>query len=102
MKAAEIVQMVVPSGKAVVWIVSAGAAMFMAGVGFTLGTSEYADLPLEVDSLFVVQTQHTRTLQALQGDVEQTSSDLERIRCLASLSATGQTVDPLQIDNICP
>lgn len=95
-------QAVLPSAKAVGWIVTAGSAMFMAGVGATLRTSEYASLPFDVGVLESQVTTHANALEDLQDDVSNNAYDLTRIRCLTRLSATGQIVDPLEIDDVCP
>lgn len=100
--AADLLQTVVPSAKGIAWIVAASVTTFMAGVGATLRTSDYAELPQEMDEVQHQVTTNSSTLEDLQRDVEDTKEGLDRIRCLASLSATGQVVDPLEIDRVCP
>tara|TARA_R110000851_G_scaffold235033_1_gene387566 strand:+ start:471 stop:788 length:318 start_codon:yes stop_codon:yes gene_type:complete len=95
-------QAIVPSAKGIAWIITAGAAMFMAGVGATLRTSDYAQLPMEMDDVQVQVSANRTTLEIVQREVEDTQKGLVRIRCLTRLSATGQVVDPLEIDLVCP
>lgn len=93
---------IVPTGKQMAWIVGFAATSFMAGVGATLQMTDYADLPQEVDSLFVLTENNAESVQRVERGLIATQQELSRIRCLSRLSATGQTIDPLEIDDVCP
>lgn len=95
-------QQLVPTGKAIWWLLAAGAAMFFAGVGFTVRFGEYKALPEEVDSLTVTVERNSKDISNIQDTLSNTTRELRRIRCLTRLAATGQTVNPLDIDEVCP
>lgn len=95
-------QELVPTGKGVAWLLGAAISMFLAGMGFTTQVSQYRTLPEAVDSLEVTVAKNVQEIQQLQASVDQTARELRRIRCLSRLAATGQTVNPLSIDEVCP
>lgn len=92
----------VPTGKAIMWLLTAGSMCVMAGVGATLTLGEYRVLPEQVRTLAASDTAQERALMSLRDSVATTTRELRRIRCLTVLSVTGQTVNPLEIDRICP
>ena len=98
----ETAKAVVPAGKALLWVGTAVTGAFMAGVGATLNFGETAD-SLKAVPVMQAEIADARTrVSRLERQVNGNAQELTRIRCLARLSATGQTVDPLEIDDICP
>lgn len=92
----------VPTGKGIVWLAGAAISMFLAGVGFTMQFGEYKELPGDVAVLETTVSTNSKDIQELRQTVESTTRELRRIRCLTRLAATGQTVNPLDIDEVCP
>lgn len=101
---------VVPTGKGLVMIVGIGASMFLAGVGFTVSSSEYAELPTTVNALqdTIVPrlaadvAANTVQIRALQGDLNDAAQDRVRILCLAGLAAENTQMAPIEVSRRCP
>lgn len=96
------IQQLVPTGKALGWLAGAGISMFLAGMGFVMQFGEYRTLPQDVNALEQAVGINSKDIQALSDSVSFTARELRRIRCLSRLAATGQTVNPLSIDEVCP
>ncbi|KKN23258.1 hypothetical protein LCGC14_0906720 [marine sediment metagenome] len=86
---------VVPAGKHLVWLVGFGVSMFLAGIGFFTQVGELPQLPERMGAVETIQARQEFALDSLR-------NGQRRIVCLVRLSATGQTVDPLEIDRVCP
>ena len=91
----ETLSAVVPVGKNLLWLAGVGASMFLAGVGFMAQAGPLADMPERVTSIEQGQVRQNFAIDSLRNAIP-------RILCLSRLSATGQVVDPLEIDEACP
>jgi hypothetical protein len=98
----EMTSSIVPTGKALLWLASAGAALFMAGVGVTLSIGEYRRLPIRVDALADSVFQHSLELQRLERISQATDSRSQRILCLVELAASSTPLSPLEVNRRCP
>lgn len=99
----------VPSGKAMGWLLGSFVAVFAAGWGVALGTGDYADLPEEVGTIRVDQSElrqsvadNARDIRALRTATLEASEDRERILCLVELAASNEQLPPLEVNRRCP
>lgn len=101
MNLTETLQAIVPVGKYAFWLVGAVFSIFLAGVGFTVKTGDFAELPAQVESIVEIQNKQGFAIDSLRNGMSEAREDRARILCLARLSAIGQTVNALEIDEIC-
>lgn len=92
----------VPQGKALFWIIVGAMTTFGAGFGTAFGVGDASRMLEQVP--FMQETQNS--LVTRMGSVEVRLNDAEatsvRILCLVRLTATGEEVSPLEIDQRCP
>lgn len=92
----------VPQGKALFWIVIGAVTSFGAGFGMAFGVGDASDnlalVPVLRDNQAALTTR-VGNVEVRLGDAEDTS---ERILCLVRLTATGEEISPLEIDERCP
>lgn len=91
----EMLHTIVPVSKNAIWLGGIAVSMFLAGVGFMTQAGAFSDLPENMIEVQEKMTEHDLAIDSLR-------SGLRRIACLSRLSAIGQAVDPLEIDQVCP
>jgi hypothetical protein len=122
-----ILKAAVPQGKALAWLLGAGATCFMAGIGFILSLSAYGALPgtvaaqdtahrtlidsvkTQVSAVSTTVTANTGAIATLTGSVatlriaqEDAADDRVRILCLLELTATGTVLPAASVARRCP
>ena len=102
MKFAETLQQVVPSAKAVTVVITLSVGSFLAGVGAILNWSDYTDLPQDVSLLQEQRVVADGTIAELAEGLEDAALERARILCLVRLTATGETLSPLEVTERCP
>jgi septal ring factor EnvC (AmiA/AmiB activator) len=72
-------------------------------------TREIQTVEATLDTVETTTTEHagqiravTLRIDAVEAGVTAVVHELQRIRCLARITATGQTVSPLAVDDLCP
>ena len=102
MRITETIQQVVPSAKAIGVVITIAAGAFMAGVGAVLNWGEYTDLPAEVSLLQEQRVVADDNIAELAEGLEEAAMERARILCLVRLTATGETLSPLEVTERCP
>jgi hypothetical protein len=102
MRVMETLQQVVPSAKAIGVVVTIAAGAFLAGVGAVLNWGEYTDLPADVSLLQEQRVAADGTIAELAEGLEEAALERARILCLVRLTATGETLSPLEVTERCP
>ena len=102
MRVMETLQQVVPSAKAIGVVVTIAAGAFLAGVGAVLNWGEYTDLPADVSLLQEQRVAADGTIAELAEGLEDAALERARILCLVRLTATGETLSPLEVTERCP
>lgn len=102
MKLAEALAQLVPSAKAMGVIFTLAAGAFMAGVGAVLGFGEYADLPEDVAVLQSNAVVDGAAIASLRRDMTSAARERTQILCLVRLTAEGEPLSPLQVNERCP
>lgn len=95
MKVLEAVQQAVPSGKALVWIVGTAATTFAAGLGVAFGFGETADNIEAIPAMKAQVEENTDAIVNLQ-------DGQDRLLCVSTLTATGEVLTPLEVQQRCP
>ena len=96
------IQQIPVSAKAVTVVVTVCAGSFMAGMGMVLNWSEYTDLPAEVSTLQQQRISADVSIVELTEGLEDAAEERARILCLVRLTATGETLSPLEVTERCP
>jgi len=96
------IQQIPVSAKAVTVVVTVCAGSFMAGMGMVLNWSEYTDLPAEVSTLQQQRVSADQSIVELTEGLEEAAEERARILCLVRLTATGETLSPLEVTERCP
>ena len=96
------IQQIPVSAKAVTVVVTVCAGSFMAGMGMVLNWSEYTDLPAEVSTLPQQRVAADESIVELTEGLEEAAEERARILCLVRLTATGETLSPLEVTERCP
>ena len=96
------IQQIPVSAKAVTVVVTVCAGSFMAGMGMVLNWSEYTDLPAEVSTLQQQRVAADVSIVELTEGLEEAAEERARILCLVRLTATGETLSPLEVTERCP
>ena len=96
------IQQIPVSAKAVTVVVTVCAGSFMAGMGMVLNWSEYTDLPAEVSTLQQQRVAADQSIVELTEGLEDAAEERARILCLVRLTATGETLSPLEVTERCP
>jgi hypothetical protein len=102
MKIAETIQQIVPSAKAITVVITLSVGSFLAGAGAILNWSEWTDLPQEVSLLQEQRVAADETIADLAEGLEEAAQERARILCLVRLTATGETLSPLEVTERCP
>jgi hypothetical protein len=102
MRITETIQQVVPSAKAIGVVITIAAGAFMAGVGAVLNWGEYTDLPQDVAVLQEQRISADDNIAELAEGLEEAAMERARILCLVRLTATGETLSPLEVTERCP
>lgn len=94
----------VPSGKAAAWLLAGGVSVFMAGVGVTLRTSDFSELPLTVEEMGSTVSRNEQNIRVLRVRADSATADRKKILCLVTLTltATGEPLSPLEVNARCP
>jgi hypothetical protein len=74
----------------------------MAGVGAVLNWGEYTDLPQDVAVLQGQRISADENIAELADGLEEAARERARILCLVRLTATGETLSPLEVTERCP
>jgi hypothetical protein len=83
-------------------VITLSVGSFLAGVGAILNWSEYTDLPQEVSLLQEQRVAADETIADLAEGLEEAAQERARILCLVRLTATGETLSPLEVTERCP
>jgi len=102
LRLADTIQQVVPSAKALTVVVTISVGAFMAGMGVVLNWSEYNDLPTDVAILQEQRISADASIVELTEGLEDAAEERGRILCLVRLTATGETLSPLEVTERCP
>ena len=92
----------VPQGKALFWIVVGAMTTFGAGFGTAFGIGDTADMIALVPMM--KETQEDMVVRMDNFEVRLTSADgdREQILCLVRLTAAGEPLSPLEVQERCP
>jgi hypothetical protein len=102
MNITDAMQAVVPSAKGLTVVITMTVGAFMAGMGAVLGWGDYSGLPAKVSALEVRGASADSTIQVLTDGQEEATEERQRILCLVRLTATGETLSPLEVTERCP
>lgn len=102
MRLAETIHQIVPSAKAIGVVVTIAGGAFLAGVGAVLNWGEYTDLPQDVALLQDQRVAADNNITELTEGLEEAAMERARILCLVRLTATGETLSPLEVTERCP
>ena len=90
------------SAKAITIVVTVCAGSFMAGMGMVLNWETYTDLPDAVSTLQQQRVSADESIVELTEGLEEAAEERARILCLVRLTATGETLSPLEVTERCP
>lgn len=93
---------VVPTGKALAWIVVTAASMFMAGIGWMSRASEYAELPDDFMELRLDVDANTTSISSLRVRLDSLNAGQAQMICLITLTATNPRMTPFEVRQRCP
>ena len=96
------IQQIPVSAKAITIVVTVCAGSFMAGMGMVLNWEPYTDLPDAVSTLQQQRVSADESIVELTEGLEEAAEERARILCLVRLTATGETLSPLEVTERCP
>ena len=96
------IQQIHVSAKAITIVVTVCAGSFMAGMGMVLNWETYTDLPDAVSTLQQQRVSADESIVELTEGLEEAAEERARILCLVRLTATGETLSPLEVTERCP
>ena len=102
MKWMETAASLVPTGKALSIIATTAVGAFLAGVGWITTTGEVRKAVEAMPSMQLEIGILEDQMVEVQEEIEDARSDRQRILCLVTLTATGESLSPLQVADRCP
>ena len=102
LRVTEAVHSIVPTAKAFTIIISVSVGAFMAGVGAITGFGDTAANIALVPGMKETQDRVVDRMNTFELRLDAADYDRARILCLVTLTATGDLLTPLQVNERCP